>query len=547
MKYYLARQHLRSPALWSYGLLTALVIAFDPEKVGLGFLALMVVALPGPLHPPRLSAFEAALPVHARVLLEARMLAALCVVWLSALVWAVSFHLQYAGIWPLAWMFCVPCVLSMCIMTIYLCDGSPRLFAQESLRMEIAVRLLIVAGAAAAIVLVIPRSIALGVLIVFGAAMYRWHITNIAESISLAVSSAQGPVTSDTRPPLSAVHTQWWWPLARASLWWPAVVVFGMGVVGGLMFSVEVGLSLYVGVFYLIFRTRLQWMSALPFSPGLRLLMLIGPYVIAGIVGSVVGLIASRHVYPYQYSLTARGQDTNTPGEWYGSPSRVSLTYWQTVPQHTQPTITAPWGESVQADTITVIGSTFFNPYTSRESNSAQFIEWQFGRATETVLGRTFTQDEYNTISLRDKPRSVMKQTPAIVCRLLLTVALMLLFAWTFEVPNWYRVPQWPKLARYAIATTPFAPMFLFLILPSFLLDLDIVSNTFVADRLQLILLQISGQRWTPWLLLAGAGVLLMWRVLLWQFSQSERAASSASTVARPDRAPAPHTLLVEA
>ena len=57
--------------------------------------------------------------------------------------------------------------------------------------------------------------------------------------------------------------------------------------------------------------------------------------------------------------------------------------------------ITAPWGETVEAETLQALGATLYNPFTTRKASSARFVDWQFARATERVYGVSMTRADY--------------------------------------------------------------------------------------------------------------------------------------------------------
>jgi hypothetical protein len=69
--------------------------------------------------------------------------------------------------------------------------------------------------------------------------------------------------------------------------------------------------------------------------------------------------------------------------------------------------IVAPWGERVVADTFSILGMTYFDPFTTTSESSSRFVEWQFANATTAVYGRPISERDYNNESIARPPRVV--------------------------------------------------------------------------------------------------------------------------------------------
>ncbi len=536
----MARQHLFAPTGWVAMPIIAFMAAFFPVSTGPVFLFAFLAVLPA-FHHARATGFDRALPLHARVILEARLLAALGLLLLPVLVWAIALHLQQPGAWPLPHVLAVPCVMLMVSMTIYLSDGSPRRFANASFRTEVIARLTVLAAVVGAVMLALPARAALATLIVVAMAMYRWLRTNIPAAIPDDIAA-----TERAAQPGSGVRSS----ASRSSLWrytFPSkssfallAVVLVFAVMSGFDSSTWLFACLYVGGFFNLSKLSSRWLALLPLSHSTRLRLAIGPLLIAGVGGTAIGMAAGEYFSPEQYNLTMRSQTTFTPGEWRQSPSRVSLSYWHIAARHEQPVIVAPWGERVPADTVSAFGQTRFNPYTSRKSSSEQFIEWQFQRATEAVYGQSLTQAEYKALPARERPPSVMQQPAARVLLLGITLVVMLLSAWAFELQTWHRAIRWSRLPRNMLFVAAFIPTIALLFLPRwFVGGIPAFANVVVMESLCLAITQWLGNSVVLSLLVCAAAAFLAWRLLLWQFTQSEFETFPAGS-ARPLRATEP-------
>jgi hypothetical protein len=142
-----------------------------------------------------------------------------------------------------------------------------------------------------------------------------------------------------------------------------------------------------------VVRQRTRWMAALPMSHRGRLMWIVVPAVAVS-VGCVALGTAIRPWMPFQpWSLTRDGPLPLNDG--YRNRTSVSIDHWRRGSRGTAPVISAPWGEEVVADTAIVFGVTLYNPFTTVESNTPRFREWQFERATTEVYGEPVALEAY--------------------------------------------------------------------------------------------------------------------------------------------------------
>jgi hypothetical protein len=107
------------------------------------------------------------------------------------------------------------------------------------------------------------------------------------------------------------------------------------------------------------------------------------------------------------------------------------------------------WGETTTTDAISLPGLTLYNPYSAMTGSSPALIEWQFGRASAAVHGRSFTTAEYHADDFV-APRRVTSSARIHLLGGSLALTFMILFAWLAELGRWHVLTTSPLL-RYGV------------------------------------------------------------------------------------------------
>ncbi len=539
MKWFLAKKHLSNPTLPAVTVLLAMSAAFEPalampeaeqqalSAFSLGGFWILLAAVALPMVFPASTVFEHTLPLHARVVREGRWLAACVVLGIPFIAWGVSARLHFANAWPVVRVLSMLCVAVMFAMLVYLTTtNGPRLLPRRSVHTEILLRVAILLALCAAAVYMLTPELAFATLTGLAVAMYVVLTRQIPASVPFAFAVRrrveQWSVTSRWRTRardsdmLLVMRSAWLW--ARLMI---AAIAFGAAASGYSGHYISISLAGYTVLFGFLFTLNMRWMALLPISSGRRAALMYGPMILLIITAFAIGNAVGIRSMPFLNSLDMNGRYTDTPGEWYASPSRIALVYWHATTLANQPVITAPWGEATPADTITVFGTTRFNPYTSRTSNTARFIDWQVARATQVVYGQSFTQAEYDALSESELPGIVTRQPRAVFYGYTLVVLQIILSLWLVEALRWHRFNRLTNRTRYALLGFALVAI---MVVPIGIRIAGYPNTTsgYFLERLMLGLLENLPGAW-PWSVgIAVVLVLAAWRLVVWQCAQSE-------------------------
>ncbi|MEO8881265.1 MAG: hypothetical protein ABI446_12810 [Gemmatimonadaceae bacterium] len=329
---------------------------------------------------------------------------------------------------------------------------------------------------------------------------------------------ASSPLTR-LRDVSTAMVPESWKPVLR-STFSPRFLIF-YGVV---FFSAGIGswlLMLALATMSISSSTRysMRWLSAIPLSNRARLLLSLVPTVFTLSVCTVAGRIIGPQ-FGVDRDLSFRAPMSSIGPSNYFNRSKVPLEYWSRSKGTVAPAIVAPWGESSAADTITVLGMTLFDPYTSGSDNSSRFVDWQVARATSAIYGypMSVAQEKHG-----DHPEPLMDREPRMrILNAAAVLALMLLIVWSTEFGMWNRFGRIWKYFGAALLAIPVAAMFWVdhiyqnrraeLLVPIAKKLLWHASNALPAN---LVVVAIA----------AFLPVLAVYSLLEWQFAQSELAA----------------------
>ncbi|MES2178557.1 MAG: hypothetical protein V4550_11925 [Gemmatimonadota bacterium] len=313
-------------------------------------------------------------------------------------------------------------------------------------------------------------------------------------------------------------------PLFRSAVSRTAVMYFALMTMMGFASMPLIYVLIFFGPLLDGNRARIRWMSALPISPRKLLLTILLPAVVAVPGGLFVGSHIQWNRFTVGERLTRNAPDVYVPGVFFNNRTNVALQFWQRAADRAQPNITAPWGETRAADTLSIFGSTYYNPFTIGEKSSEAFVEWQFGRATTAVYGRPYTIAEYEAnrrarrVRVTDSARMQVLSGAA----LLVLVLGIALFGELAQQPRISRMRRGGLIAA-AIKLAPTA------VLASVDLYYDFRHGTGVlAPLAQALLLKASVALGSiaMVLLVATLSVVALYLLVEWQFRRSDAAGS---------------------
>lgn len=185
-------------------------------------------------------------------------------------------------------------------------------------------------------------------------------------------------------------------------------------------------------------RPRLNWMNALPFSNRARLAVLLVPTMLIPLLfvalGSEIPIRSDRTHNPIGVNAPSASNDA----KYANNRTRVSLEYWSRTPEAGVPVITSPWGETVSADTLSILGAMLYNPYSTTAHSSHRFVEWQFERAATAVYGTPMSMEQYD--SGAPLPPTFVDGTRMRILNLGATLALGLLLVLLTELARSHRL-----------------------------------------------------------------------------------------------------------
>ena len=434
----LVRRYLSDPSVWPFAVAAALVTTKWPLY---GFVATSSLlnyvarAVPG-----RATIYDAALPIPARDLVMARMIARVILAWIPLVTWVVMSQTQDVRLWSLSRTIELAEIMTLALIVPYCIRGAALYLTPfQAYGQPLAILL-----ACSVLVLnVIPASLGAVVFAIAIVTILAWTVATMPAAFESAPrhrklhmrpridtrtlsSNAVGAVAPSA--PLVDEQTEWfdytgpqwaaWSPILQSVVSWQVCIMFAFMVVAGATGSWLIYLIIFAPTAHFALRQRTRWLVALPMSHRKRLLAILMPLFVASLGGVLIG-----RELPYKYSPD-RDMSATAPsslyekGHYYSSPTRVPLTYWTEMSQLKRSPrgrvfgrgvdIFAPWGERVAADTITIFGTMYFNRFTTTEQSSERLVAWQFANATKAVYGRSISRGEYEDERL-PRPRPVTR------------------------------------------------------------------------------------------------------------------------------------------
>ena len=484
----------RDPA-WTFGLgFTAAVLILSLTGLGpvtmLGFEATMVIASRSIVRlDHRATLFEVALPIAGRQLFLSRVLSLLLMVWMPAFAGVARILARATVDWPTVWNTFDWAAIFTLAIALSLSAGLPQLACN--------LRLLFVvwASTAAAGALAwysLPPAAVLALFALTSVAVFLKAWLAVPESFQVApVEVVDAPMPSRAAaaaPSGTAAPARAWWPILRSALSWNRLLYFPLMALLGMTGNWFYFLSIFVIQGTAQSRQRTRWLYALPLSYRALLLLAIVPTLATLLGGVAVGTTLDG---VFQRGAAAR---VNVP-----------LEFWRRVPKGKVPAIQSPWGETAQPASISVMGFTFYNPYSVGIENSRRFREWQ--------LERTAVAEK---AALTARPRLRILTLSA---ALLVSLFLVFVAEWT----RWHRLHRLSVRRRILLGAVAAAPLVAAFALESFYMIQDAVSIG--AALAHAVLLRVSD--FLPDnLLLMMAAVAVPLAMMYWalekQFARSE-------------------------
>ncbi len=355
------------------------------------------------------------------------------------------------------------------------------------------------------------------------------HVANISDNsvaeLSPASVHADTSATSDYSTTEHLVRRTGRLALYRTVMT-PSAVLSGIMAV---VFAQTDAWTFFVPVYVAITLSRIRasagWLYSLPISKRTLMLLTVLPAVLPAFFGVAIGDALHRR---RPVSIGARSPYTAASEKLFQQDTRVPLDFWHRTSAGTQPRITAPWGEVSVADTVSVLGFLFYNPYSVEKSNSQRFLKWQFERASNVVYGYTIPYDDYRND--RRRSRAMSHGSAAVVlltAGLFLTALLVVVFL--AELPRLFARARWP-VGKAWTATTGMA-----FIIGVFFLDMrydTVIQTAVVAPVARSAILHLSqtlpGSTMGA-LVVAATLPIAMLFLLQWQLSSYEFADRSPS------------------
>jgi hypothetical protein len=334
----------------------------------------------------RATEFQAALPILARDLFLARILAFFAMAWLPVASGTAMLLLASRPTEDAATLVEIGAGLSVLTLVAQSCRVREIAGSQAAW----AVAAIVALTAAVPISLFVPRSVVLAMCAVICPILFRriWRQLPTAFEV-LPVEQEFGVTSEGTTTTTPALVAQAHAPRQRARprtapVWWPILhsLPFAEAPAPWSLLLMTIGGQwMYVSLFCIFpmpaALSRLSWPLGLPVRRG-------------ALLASIL-LLSLMPVLCVLLVLNWLGNDSASAMSLSGSfgiaEVRPPLEFWRT---GKAPIIQSPWGESWQPKTERLSGLAIYNPFSFGRCNSPRFAEWQFQRATQALYGKAF-------------------------------------------------------------------------------------------------------------------------------------------------------------
>ena len=413
MTLWLMRQHLQQGGAWFVTALGAMCILQWPVA-GLSQMP-MVLIFQLLMMPGRATVFDAALPLSARDIVAARLFAKLLLISIPTIAWVATWERGLGDLLPLS-RFLEAMAIAALVALLPHCvrPGVVNLSTRDAYVWPLAV-LAVISGL---IFWLVPATVGAVMLGSAVAALVSWTIATVPSSFE-RVASEGGGVAKARKPTIRAPSTRIraWRPVLQSMVSVELLMYFGFALLSSWLGNWPVYLLLFSVSAYHALRQRTAWLATLPLSHRARLAVIVIPFCLLPLAGLAIGRALSS-LDGRDRRMSADAPNTRyEKGSYSLSPTSVPLTYWRRMRTRPLPAgatrisrqveIVAPWGERVVADTLSILGATYFDPFTTTSQSSLRFVEWQFANATTAVYGRPISRGEYRDKSIPRPPRVV--------------------------------------------------------------------------------------------------------------------------------------------
>jgi len=397
----------------------------------------------------RATAFEAALPIPGRQLVAARLLTTFALLWPATLAMiGESLVLRRWKDAPLMLAFAA-------LMSLVVLAGQSFRVRQASAPKWF---LLAVVGLALSPFILIPQldrhlRALLIVCLAAGAALLVGLWFRVPDGFQIVPAKAgRAKRFALRRPHWQRTWLPAWRPFLHEGIW--SSLIFAW-------FLAMLGMSLVLGALSVLPALstcrRVEWLLVLPVSRRRLLFMTLFPVLC--ILIATISLTSNFLQAANRPAVSTGYSDVwqEKPPAGSGTPNVLApASFWRWAWGWEVPVIQSPWGETTQPKTFYRLGFAFYNPYSVAPDNSARFLDWQFGRATEAVYGRAIPTSQSGgwekpgliPISRRLRTRSVEVLAATVV---LLAMFYLSLWGKARGRPGWVRLGWFVFLAPFGL------------------------------------------------------------------------------------------------
>ncbi|MEO7997894.1 MAG: hypothetical protein ABI852_10640 [Gemmatimonadaceae bacterium] len=397
MTFLLFKRYLAEPRLiWSTVMVSSMFAMGGDIGLPLAFLSTFVTLV---VYPNRSSLFESALPISARTILRARLLANYAFALAPVVAWFAAMRFsRYAqlsrdtmpdmfGLRPLTAVDRV----ALCVVVLIAATIPFAIRPRESKtppRVQVIGAVVCLVAGSVSMLSFLPPQFNLLITVIVALSILWWTLHNTPQSFQVASFALEKEsATSGFSRAQSAMGNVWIVPVVR-SLLTPQWFIFTVLLI--LQSSLGNWIQMVGIQFALSLRQKSAWLGAFPISRRTRLLVTFVP----AMIGTFGAIVAGQFLHVpglngHKFNPIS-WQAVSTPyehGKYFSSPTSTKLMFWEIAPDEIAPVITSPSGESVTAYTLKVPGFMLYNPYSSDEKSSKNFVAWQYARASTRVYG----------------------------------------------------------------------------------------------------------------------------------------------------------------